>query len=658
MDTIESRIIKLRQDVEYHRSKYYLEDAPEISDREFDMMFRELEELEAAHPEYHDENSPIYRVGGKALDKFNKVTHNVPLKSLTDVFDFSELEDFYNKMKAVDRDIEFSVEPKIDGLSCAIVYSGGKFVRALTRGDGIVGEDVSANVRTIRSVPMNIPYEGYLEVRGEVFMPRNSFEALNEQRAVNKEALFANPRNAAAGSLRQLDSKITAKRNLDIFVFNLQASDKEFESHFETLEFIKENKFRVLEYKICKTLDQIIQTINNIGESREGLPYDIDGVVIKVDSIDKRKLIGEGTSTPKWAVAYKFPPENKETKLLDIVIQVGRTGVLTPNAVLEPVRLAGTTVSRATLHNADFISEKDIRIGDFVYVQKAGDIIPEITGVNLKKRENELKIYEMPEFCPSCGEKVARVPGEARTICTNNSCPAQLLRGIEHFASKGAMNIEGMGPAIVETFVDEGIISSISDIYTIDYDKVAGLDGMGEKSAANLKKSIESSKNAGLARLIYALGIPNIGIKAAKALADEFIDIENLFTASSDDVCNIPDFGQIMADSVCRYFSKDSTRLLIDELKRNGVKTISESNSNLGSKFAGMTFVITGTLPTMKRTEAAELIEKNGGKVSGSVSSKTTYLLAGDEAGSKLTKATSLGIKIISEEELLNMLSE
>ncbi|MBE6543669.1 MAG: NAD-dependent DNA ligase LigA [Ruminococcaceae bacterium] len=659
MDIIESKIIDLRQKIEYHRKKYYNEDAPEISDYEFDMMFRELEELEAAHPEFHDDNSPIYRVGGEALDKFEKVAHNVPLRSLTDVFNYSELQDFISKMKMFDGNVDFSVEPKIDGLSCGLIYNNGRFVRALTRGDGNVGEDVSNNVRTIASIPMTINYNGYLELRGEVYMPRRAFEDLNEKREKNGESLFANPRNAAAGSLRQLDSKITAKRNLDIFLFNLQACDEEFTKHSETLDFISENGFSILPYKVCNTFDEIIGEIERIGNSREVLPYDIDGVVIKVNSLAKRVEIGEGTSTPKWAVAYKFPPENKETKLLDIIVQVGRTGVLTPNAVLEPVRLAGTIVSRATLHNADFISEKDIRIGDYVYVQKAGDIIPEITGVNINKRTSELPKYKIPEYCPSCGEKVVRIEGEARTMCQNNSCPAQLLRGIEHFASKGAMNIEGLGPSIIETFVDNGIISSISDLYSIDYYRVAELDGMGEKSADNLKKSIEKSKKAGLARLIYALGIPNIGIKAAKILSKKYNDIEDLFSATSEEIITLDDFGQIMADAIVKFFSRTSTRTLVDQLKHAGVCTKDEKNTNeITVKLSGMTFVITGTLPTMKRTEAAELIEKNGGKVSGSVSSKTNYLLAGEDAGSKLTKAQALGIKIISEEELLKMLSE
>ncbi len=654
---MKERILKLRELIEYHRKKYYLEDSPEISDYEFDMMFRELEELEAKYPEYHDDNSPIYRVGGAALDKFEKVAHNIPLQSLTDVFNYSEVLEFFNRVKAQVPDITFSVEPKIDGLSCGIVYKEGRFVQALTRGDGKVGENVSANAKTINSIPMSIPYKGYLEIRGEVFMPRSSFEKLNAIREQNGEQLFANPRNAAAGSLRQLDSKITAKRNLDIFIFNLQACDKEFNKHSETLDFIRENGFHTLDYYVASEYDEIIKCIENIGEKREGLPYDIDGVVIKVNEIDSRKHIGEGTSTPKWAVAYKFPPEKKPTKLLDIIIQVGRTGVLTPNAVLEPVRLAGTTVSRATLHNIDNINDKDIRIGDTVYVQKAGDIIPEIVSVELKNRPLDAVVYKMPSTCPSCGEPVKRFAGEARTVCTNSSCPAQLLRSIEHFASRDAMNIDGMGPAVVEMLVENRIINSVSQLYKIKKEQLVVLDRMGDKSADNLLKSIENSKNAGLDRLIYGLGIHNIGVKASRALAKKFGDIEALFTATIEDIASIDDFGDIMAQAVVDYFSHSQTRELISELKAAEVKTrIEVENNEVANPLEGLTFVITGTLPTLKRNEASALIEKYGGKTSSSVSSKTSYLLAGEEAGSKLTKAQGLGIKIISEEQLFEML--
>lgn len=654
---MKEKIIKLRELIEYHRRKYYLDDAPEISDYEFDMMFRELEELESKYPEYHDDNSPIYRVGGAALDKFEKVAHNISLQSLTDVFSYNEILDFYNRVKSQNPNITFSVEPKIDGLSCGLTYRDGRFIQALTRGDGKVGENVTANAKTINTIPMTIPYKGYLEVRGEVFMPRSSFDKLNFQREQNGEQLFANPRNAAAGSLRQLDSKVTAKRNLDIFIFNLQACDRQFEKHNETLDFIRDNGFHTLDYWVVSEYDQIIKCIERIGMDREELPYDIDGVVIKVNELDIRKQIGEGTSTPKWAVAYKFPPEKKPTKLIDIVIQVGRTGVLTPNAVLEPVRLAGTTVSRATLHNIDNIHDKDIRIGDTVYVQKAGDIIPEVVSVDMKKRTPEATEYSMPTKCPSCGEKVTRFPGEARTICTNTSCPAQLLRCIEHFASRDAMNIDGMGPAVVEQLVENKIISGISELYKIQKNQLTVLERMGEKSADNLIKAIENSKNAGLDRLIYGLGIHNIGVKASKALANRFGDIEALFTATLDEIAAIDDFGEVMAQAVVNYFSLNKTRETVDQLKLFNVKTTMEvADKDVSAPFVGKTFVITGTLPTMKRSEATELIEKFGGKTSSSVSNKTSFVLAGEDAGSKLTKAQSLGIKIISEEDLLEML--
>ncbi len=658
VNNIKEEILKLRREVEYHREKYYLEDSPEISDYEFDMMFRRLEELEREHPEYHDDNSPIYRVGGKALDKFEKVRHNIPLRSLTDVFSFEELRAFYDKMKSEDENISFSVEPKIDGLSCGIIYNGGNFIRALTRGDGEIGEDVTNNVRTIASLPMEIEYKGYLELRGEVFMPKKNFRKLNAKREENGESLFANPRNAAAGSLRQLDSKVTAKRGLDIFIFNLQSSDDRFTTHSETLDFIKNNRFHVLNYSVCSDFEEITDMITQIGSARNGLEYDIDGVVIKVNDLQKRMEIGEGTSTPKWAVAYKFPPERKATKLIDIFVQVGRTGVLTPNALLEPVQLAGTTVSRATLHNIDNIRAKDIRIGDTVYVQKAGDIIPEVVGVDLKKRDSNAQQYSMPLVCPSCGEKVYRFEGEARTVCTNTACPAQLLRNIEHFAEKDAMNIDGLGPALINSLVSAGILSGIADLYTIDREKLISVERMGAKSADNLLKNIERSKGNELYRLIYGLGIANIGEKAAKALAQKYKDIEAIFTASREEIIQIPDFGGVMADAVVSFFSHPQTRELIDKLRESGVSTFSSENESKSEKLSGLTFVITGTLPTMKRSEAEKLIEENGGKTSSSVSSKTSFLLAGEEAGSKLTKATALGIKIIDEQTLLDMISE
>lgn len=647
-------LLYLRERIEYHRKKYYVEDDPEISDAEFDKLYRRLEDLEAAYPEWHDDNSPIYRVGGGVLEKFEKHTHTVPLKSLTDVFSFEELAEFTFRTAHCGG---YTVEKKIDGLSVALIYNGGRFLSGATRGDGLVGEDVTANLRTVKSIPMTVPYKGYLEVRGEVFMPRASFEKLNAEREKNGEALFANPRNAAAGSLRQLDSGIAAKRNLDIFIFNLQKCDKEFTTHGETLDFLKEQGFKVLGYALASDHEQVVREIEKIGEQRSGLSYDIDGAVVKVNDLEERRILGEGTNVPKWAVAYKFPPEQKETTLLDIYVQVGRTGVLTPNALLEPVHLAGSTVSRATLHNIDNIRFKDIRIGDTVTVQKAGDIIPEVVSSKKDDAHFSRPLYEMPCACPSCGEKTVRIEGEAKTICTNGACPAQRQRSIEHYASKDAMNIDGMGPAMVKSLIDAGMLTDIADLYCLNVEKLQTLDRMGKKSAENLLASVENSKKSGLARLIFGLGIQNVGQKAGKALAAHYGDIESLFAASAEEIASIDDFGAITASCVVSYFSHPQTRALVDRLKSAGVVT-SEEKKEKGALFAGKTFVLTGTLPTLKRSQAAALIEENGGKTSSSVSKSTDFVLAGEEAGSKLTKAQSLGIAIIDEEKLLLMIEK
>ena len=644
----------LRQQVEYHRRKYYLEDAPEISDAEFDRMYRELEELEKAHPEFHDENSPIYRVGGVALDKFQKHIHTVPLKSLSDVFSFGELEEFLSRTAECG---DYTVEKKIDGLSVALIYKDGRFVSGATRGDGAVGEDVSGNLRTIASIPMTIPYTGYLEVRGEVYMPKASFEKLNAQRENAGEPLFANPRNAAAGSLRQLDPKVTAKRNLDILVFNLQKCDRSFETHAQTLDFISSCGFHVLDYRVAQNKEEVEEEIEAIGRERQGLSFDIDGAVVKINDLAMREKIGEGTNVPKWAVAYKFPPEQKPTKLLSIEVQVGRTGVLTPAANLVPVNLAGSTVSRATLHNIDNIREKDIRVGDTVVIQKAGDIIPEVVCSVKDETHFARPVYEMPAVCPSCGEKVIRIEGEAKTMCTNSACPAQRQRSIEHFASKDAMTIEGLGPAAVKALLDSRLISTISDLYTLEEGQLISLERMGKKSAENLLSSIEKSKEAGLARLIYALGIPNVGEKAGKALAKVYGDIERLFCATKEEISAIEDFGAVTAECVVSYFSHPQTRMLIEGLKKAGVKT-KEELVEKGGAFEGKTFVLTGTLPTLKRAQAGALIEQLGGKTSSSVSKLTDYVLAGEEAGSKLTKAQSLNIPIIDEETFLEMIEK
>lgn len=652
------RIDELRELLAHHSFLYYVEDAPQISDYEYDKLFYELVALEEKYPEFDSPTSPTKRVGGKALDKFEKVTHAVKMGSLADVFSYDEVRDFVAKTnEKLGKATVFSVEPKIDGLSVSLVYENGMFSLGSTRGDGTVGENVSENLKTVRTIPMKtkdaLPH---LEVRGEVYMPREAFAALNEKREAEGEQLFANPRNAAAGSLRQLDSKVTASRRLDIFVFNVQAAEGiEFSSHIESLEYLKSQGFHIIDgIRRASSAGEIISAIEEIGAARDNLPYDIDGVVIKADSLAERKLLGENISTPKWAIAYKFPPEQKQTKLTDIIIQVGRTGVLTPNARLEPVRLAGTVVSRATLHNIDFIRERDIRIGDTVTLQKAGDIIPEIICVDKSKRNGSEVPYEMPTHCPSCGEPVIR-DDEAATRCTNASCPAQLERHITHFASRDAMNIDGMGPAVVRLLIASGLIHNVADIYSLSAGEIEGLDRMGKKSAENLIAAIERSKSAGLDKLIYALGIRQVGEKAARSLAEAFPDIELLFSVSEEQISAIYDFGDISAHYIVNFFAHPQTRVLVDELKSRGVKTTYEVQKR-GNIFEGMTFVLTGTLPTMKRDEASRLIEENGGKVSSSVSAKTSMVLAGEDAGSKLTKAQSLGVRIISEEELLSML--
>ena len=657
-NTAKRRIDELRELLAHHSYLYYVEDAPQISDYEYDKLFYELVALEEKYPEFDSPTSPTKRVGGKALDKFEKVTHAVRMGSLSDVFSYDEVRDFVAKTnEKLGKATVFSVEPKIDGLSVSLVYENGEFSLGSTRGDGTVGENVSENLKTVRTIPMKtkdaLPH---LEVRGEVYMPREAFAALNEKREAEGEQLFANPRNAAAGSLRQLDSKVTASRRLDIFVFNVQAAEGiEFSSHIESLEYLKSQGFHIIDgIRRASSAEEIISAIEEIGAARDSLPYDIDGVVIKADSLAERRILGENISTPKWAIAYKFPPEQKQTKLTDIIIQVGRTGVLTPNARLEPVRLAGTVVSRATLHNIDFIRERDIRIGDTVTLQKAGDIIPEIICVDKSKRNGSEVPYEMPTLCPSCGEPVIR-DDEAATRCTNASCPAQLERHITHFASRDAMNIDGMGPAVVRLLIASGLIHDVADIYSLSAGEIEGLDRMGKKSAENLIAAIERSKSAGLDKLIYALGIRQVGEKAAKSLAEAFPDIELLFSASEEQISAIYDFGDISAHYIVNFFAHPQTRTLVDELKSCGVKTTYEVQKR-GNIFEGMTFVLTGTLPTMKRDEASRLIEENGGKVSSSVSAKTSMVLAGEDAGSKLTKAQSLGVRIISEEELLAML--
>ena len=662
-----ARMKHLAAEITKNSRLYYDLDAPVISDYDYDMMFKELKELEEKYPSLADPNSPTKRVGGEAATGFEPVTHTVPLGSLSDVFDFDEVRAFVERTKAFDAECGYSVECKIDGLSVALRYENGVLVRGATRGDGRVGENVTGNLRTVRSIPLTLNTEklagmdtSVVEVRGEVYMPHSSFERLNAEREKRGEALFANPRNAAAGTLRQLDPKVCASRGLDIFVFNYQTGTLDFKEHDESLLALEKLGFRIIPYlKVVKTADEVISQIEEIGKMRGTLPFDIDGVVIKVNDLALRRTIGENSATPKWAVAYKFPPEEKETKLTDIVIQVGRTGILTPNAVLEPVKLAGTTVSRATLHNLDFIRERDIMIGDTVVLRKAGDIIPEVVRAVPEKRDGTQAPFEMPERCPSCGEPVEldeESEGSAY-YCTNSDCPAQIMRNLIHFASKGAMDIDGLGPALLEKLHDTGLVKSIADIYSLTAEQLAGLERMGEKSAAKLISSIEKSKSAGLARLLSALGIRQVGDKAAAVIAARFGDIDELFKVTPETLCEIDDVGEITAENIVSFFSHPQTRRMIDRLKNVGVVMTAEKAAAGDDRFAGMTFVLTGTLPDMTREQASALITSHGGKVSGSVSKKTSYVVAGAEAGSKLAKAESLGVPVIDEAELLRMTS-
>ena len=657
-----NEVRELQETLRYHAKKYYVYDAPEISDYEYDMMYARLLALEAEYPECVTPDSPSQRVGGAPLDKFEKVTHGVKMNSLSDVFSYDELGDFISRVSQSIEGAEYSVEPKIDGLSVSLSYENGIFVRGATRGDGEVGEDVTQNLKTIHTIPLMLGEPLTLTVRGEVYMPRRVFEDINAKREREGKQLMANPRNAAAGSLRQLDPAIAAERRLDIFVFNLQEGELYADgraplTHKETLDRMAELGFKTLEETIVASSgEEIIEHIEKLGAMRDDLAYDIDGAVVKINKLSDRVRLGEGTNTPKWAVAYKYPPEEKETKLLDITLAVGRTGVLTPTAQLAPVRLAGTTVSRATLHNLDFIRTRDIKIGDTVILRKAGEIIPEVVSANTAKRDGSEVEFHMPTLCPSCGEPVVRDEGDGAAVrCVNLACPAQIHRSIEHFASKAAMNIDGLGPQIVEALLGAGLIRDAADLYSLRAEDVEKLERMGEKSAENLIAAIENSKGRGLARLIYALGIRNIGEVAAAAIAERFENIEACFEATREDILELPDFGEITADCVVNYFSRESSRELCLRLKAAGVLT-DVIKKETTAELAGLTFVLTGTLPTMSRDEAGALIKSAGGKVSSSVSAKTAYVVAGEAAGSKLTKAQQLGVKIISEEELLAML--
>ncbi|MBE6683032.1 MAG: NAD-dependent DNA ligase LigA [Ruminococcaceae bacterium] len=655
----EREMRSLEEQLNYHSRLYYELDSPIIQDEEYDALFQRLVILERENPELANPNSPTQRVGGKVAERFEEVRHEVPMDSFDKIFSEEEIYEFVNKIKSEYPEAEFTVEKKFDGLSVSLEYENGTLVRGLTRGDGISGEDVTENIKTIKSVPIKLNGgSGKIIVRGEVYMPRKTFARLNEKRELNGEKTFANPRNAAAGSLRQLDSRICAERGLQIFIFNLQLADIMPESHIESLERLTSLGFTVSDgCTLCRTADEVVSAVKAIGESRPSLPYDTDGAVIKVDKLSIRERLGSTAAAPRWAVAYKFPAEIAETKLVDIDIQVGRTGVLTPRAVLTPVHLAGSTVSYATLHNIDFIRERDVRIGDTVRLRKAGDIIPEIISVVIDKRPNDSVPFEMPARCPSCDELVTRENGEVATRCINPDCPAQLSRSIIHFVSRGAMNIDNLGESVIEQFIENKLIKSAADLYYLKKEDIASLDRLGEKSAGNIIEAIDKSREAGLERLLCGLGIRHIGEKAAHTLASRFGNISALMNATVEELCTVDDIGRESAESVVRFFEGDHVKALIERLIAAGVCCESKEKP-LGNSLEGKTVVVTGTLPTLKRQEAEALIRLHGGNASGSVSKKTSFVLCGSDAGSKLTKAQALGIPVINEEEFLAIINK
>lgn len=650
-------IKELREKLNENARLYYTLDASTMSDYEYDRLYRRLQELEAAHPEEITPDSPTQRVGDAVLNDFAEVRHPVPLESLEDVFDGDEVKGFLSKVLETLPRAEYSVEPKVDGLSVALEYRDGQFYQGATRGDGRVGEDVTGNLRTVRSIPKNLPEKlPRLIVRGEVYMARSVFDRINEELELEGKPLMANPRNAAAGSLRQKDPKVCAKRQLDIAVFNLQLVEgRSFATHSETLDYLREQGFPVIPHTVLRDPEEILEQIQKLGDNRMDFPYDIDGAVVKLNDLSDRSILGSTAKCPKWAVAYKYPPEQKESRVADIVVQVGRTGVLTPKAVLEPVRLAGTTVTNATLHNQDYITEKDIRIGDTVVVQKAGEIIPEIVSVVKEKRPEGTKPYHLPDKCPVCGAAVLRDPDGAAVRCTGAECPAQLLRNMIHFASRDAMDIDGVGPAVLQQLIESGLVSNPADLYDLRAEQLKGLDRMGKKSAQNAVDAIARSKENDLWRLIFALGIRQVGAKAAKILATHFGSMDGLRRATAEELTEIDDVGAVTADYITHWMQSDQAADLLARLQKAGVNM--ECHQELvDRRFAGMTFVLTGALTRFTREEAGEMIELRGGKVSSSVSKKTTYVVAGENAGSKLKKAGELGVSVLSEEEFLALI--
>ena len=659
--SIENRINELIDLINYHNEKYYNQDEPEITDFEYDNLMKELIRLEEENPELKRVDSPSSRVGGKALDKFTQITHKIPMLSLSNAYSAQDLRDFDKRVRDINNNgVEYVVEFKIDGLSVGLTYNDGLFDKGATRGNGVVGEDITENLKTVKSIPLNINQDNEVVVRGEVYISKENFENINKSQEEQGLQLFANPRNLAAGTLRQLDSKLTAKRPLDIFVFNLEYIEgMEFESHSQSLEYLHKLGFKVSpNYKVCNSIDEVIEHIEYWTKNRDSLEFDIDGMVIKVNNLKQRENMGYTAKSPRWAIAYKFPAEQKKTKLIDIVVEVGRTGTITPTAILEPVRLAGTTVSRATLHNEDYITEKDIRIGDTVLVQKAGDIIPQVVEVIKEERTGDEIEFKLPDKCPVCSEPTVRLEGEAAVKCINISCPAQIRRGIIHFVSRDAMNIDGLGESIITLLLEKELIKDVADLYYIKKEDVVGLERMGEKSATNLINSIEKSKSNELYRLINGLGIKYIGVKGAKVLAKSFNNIDEIINADINRLINLEEFGEIMANSVVQFFREERNLNVIEKLKQAGVNTenITDEDDSIEKIFEGMKIVLTGTLPTLKRNDAKEMIESRGGKATSSVSKSTTFVLAGEEAGSKLTKANELGIKVIDEEKFLELI--
>ncbi|MEG0842820.1 MAG: NAD-dependent DNA ligase LigA [Romboutsia sp.] len=653
--SIKNRIDKLISQISYHNKKYYNEDKPEISDFDYDNLMKELNKLEIENPKFKRIDSPTNRVGGHPLDKFSQIVHKMPMLSLSNAYSSQDLKDFDKKVRdMVNGNVEYVVEFKIDGLSVGLTYKNGEFEKGSTRGDGVTGEDISQNLMTVKTIPLKINISEELVVRGEVYISKENFIKINEKQEELEMQLYANPRNLAAGSLRQLDSKLTAKRPLDIFVFNLEHIENiQFKSHSESLEFLKEQGFHVSpNYKVCTNINDVIEHIEYWTENRENLDFEIDGMVIKVNNLGQREDMGYTAKSPRWAIAYKFPAEKKKSKIIDIIVEVGRTGTITPTAVLEPVKLAGTTVSRATLHNQDYIKEKDIKIHDTVIVQKAGDIIPQVVEVVKEERTGKEVDFEMPNQCPVCLEPTVRIDGEAAVKCINISCPAQIRRGIIHFVSRDAMNIDGLGESIITLLLNEKLIEDVADLYYLSKDSVVSLERMGEKSANNLINSIEKSKENDLWRLVNGLGIKYIGVKGAKILASNFKDLNEIISAKDEDLIGLEEFGETMTNSVVEFFKEEKNLKVIEKLKEASVNIVSiqKEDEGIAKIFEGMKIVLTGTLSTLKRNDAKEMIELRGGKSTASVSKSTNFVLAGEEAGSKLTKANELGVKVIDEE--------